>query len=514
MFSSVNSFSIQKNASPQKVLNTLIDNNTKLNILQLATDRGGGINDNGKFLSTNVIRANISVILFIDSLMLGANCTDVEALNVKTGQITACTFDNYDNTGGTGVIISANGKINLNSNSAYLFANIGKSHNITQIKINFNNCVIDSGVTSLHSMFECFALDSENLISIILSDFPEGFGANATDLSYMFTYFAHFDTKLKNFTLPKFPKNFGAKATDMDGMFYFFTFNTLSYKGTIINWSNTDSFNVKTSKNMFYNFNHGFDGSVLIISCNIKTYNFFTSSDFISEYAGKSKIVSKCIVKFCTNNKFNIPDQYIQLNNRVTKPANLTNDTFVNWYTNSDLSGVPFNFNAPIIDNLILYALFGKNPVPAPTQIKLAKIYAPIVQFSVIKNKKVKFKYFYIYSNKTLKSKIKLIHFNKLGKKLLIIKKDNKKLKLHINVISKKTNLPKKVNINKIEVSKVKVGNLFCLILHNKTYILYKFPTFSKLKNSKFYKWGIYNSTVKNKKITIKLWNKKIHKKI
>jgi uncharacterized repeat protein (TIGR02543 family) len=206
-------------------------------------------------------------------------------------------------------------------------------------------------------------------------------------------------------------------------------------------------------------------------------------------------------VKFNSNGGSSVQSQTIAYNNKAVKPTmpKRAGYTFVHWYKDSSLKSV-YNFNTPVTDDIVLYAKWKAN---------VKKITAPITRFSIKKGKVIKFKYALIYSDNKLTQKSKKIKFNKLGKRNVIIKSANKKLKLIINV-TKKTIKPIKP-----VVKVAKQNNLYFIKIKSKNVAYYKFPKFNKITGSSYYKYGIYTKkSTKNKTVKVKWWNKHLKKKI
>jgi uncharacterized repeat protein (TIGR02543 family) len=399
---------------------------------------------------------------------------------------------------------------------------------------NFGNYVIN-----MDSMFYAFASGASSLISLKIPDFPVGFGSQTTNMSYMFQDLAYQAYKLTLFQYPNFPVGFGSQAKTLRQMFdrsllstgvrnitivfpagfgqntttMYNMFTWVGGSGMTIDWSRTETFQSNANASgMFGNFSYG-DGGLTLIFNTSKSAQTFAGK--INSYdASKTTKIERSIVYFNTNGKFNVPEQEVSPSDKVIKPTNPKGYTFVNWYTNTDLTGTPFNFNTPINYNLTLYAVYTKNIEPAPqpvsvltptfATIKLLKIHAPITRFSVKKNKKVKFKYMLIYSNGMIKQNIKNIKYKKIGRKKVTIKAGNKRLKLVIRVVKRV------VKSDGIKIIKVKSNSLIYIKIKSKDAAYYKFPKFSG--KSKLNKYGIY--TNKHQTIKIKWWGKSFKKKV
>jgi hypothetical protein len=143
-------------------------------------------------------------------------------------------------------------------------------------------------------------------------------------------------------------------------------------------------------------------------------------------------------------------------------------------------------------------------PSPTPATINLTKIYTPINYFSIKKNKKVKFKYVLIYSNGTIKQKVKNLKYKKTGKKTFTIKVSNKRLKVVLRV--KKT-ITKPI---KVKVIKVKSIGKYFVKIKAKNDAYYKFPKYNG--KSKLNKYGIYK--VKKQTVKVKWWGRSFKKKV
>jgi uncharacterized repeat protein (TIGR02543 family) len=180
-----------------------------------------------------------------------------------------------------------------------------------------------------------------------------------------------------------------------------------------------------------------------------------------------------------------------------------TGYTFKYWH----LSGTDneFLFSTPIKTNTDLYAQWQKNSTPPkptppkpPSKIKVTKLYAPITKFSVIKNKKVKFKYVVFYDNGTVKPATETIKkYKKIGKKKVTISNGGKKLTLVIKIVKKK------LKPSKVKVKFTKYGSYYLAKITYKNYPYYIAPSFKKQKGSKYYKYGLYS---KKGTVNVKYW--------
>jgi uncharacterized repeat protein (TIGR02543 family) len=224
-------------------------------------------------------------------------------------------------------------------------------------------------------------------------------------------------------------------------------------------------------------------------------------------------------VTFNSNGGRDVSSQTVNDGERATKPnpdPTKSGYTFKYWYQTNE--NTPFDFeNTPIVSDITLYAAWKINPSPpsppSPPKpkpspkpaAKVTKLYAPVTHFSVIKNKKIKFKYVVFYKNKTVKEETKEIKYKKTGKKKLTISKDGKKLTLVIKIVKKK------LKPTKVKVKFTKSGKYYLANITYKNYPYYIAPTFEKQKGSKYSKYGLYS---KKGTVTVKYWKKTYKVKI
>jgi uncharacterized repeat protein (TIGR02543 family) len=228
--------------------------------------------------------------------------------------------------------------------------------------------------------------------------------------------------------------------------------------------------------------------------------------------------------------------------NTVNKPKDPSkqNYTFVNWYSNSQGTGNPFNFaSTPIESNITLYAKWQQN-VPKTT---ITKAYTPITKKIGIKksstitipvifygtgntpvsltaklsNKKAKITSSpkTIFPNKEYKIKVKA--GKKTGKTKLTISADGKKLTLDLNITKSKV----KAKSIKIKYpKKLRVNKTYNLSISTKNIPQYSTPKYTIASKYKRYisidKLGKITAKKKTKSaiITVKVFGKKFKIKI
>ncbi|MDR3152668.1 MAG: BspA family leucine-rich repeat surface protein [Bifidobacteriaceae bacterium] len=196
---------------------------------------------------TSPTRAQITGISFQSTLPTCSNPIDVS----QDGQadVIACVKDD------TKIIIGANGQVQANPNSSWLFSNLSSLGSLmsslnlsnldTTTTVNMSNMFRQIDFPSdfrLPAGFGSTATDMSNMFretGLSPYTFPAGFGSAATDMSDMFRDASDIDV----FNLPA---GFGSQATNMNRMFWGVTvYNT-------IDWSGTDLSNSAASKDSMF----------------------------------------------------------------------------------------------------------------------------------------------------------------------------------------------------------------------------------------------------------------------
>jgi hypothetical protein len=450
------------------VLNTVA--NEKLNILQSATQRGGGIDSTDRFLSTNVLRSNVTWILFKDKLMSDQECqmqggekaTQGSATDQDSGQINICSI-NQGREHNRYIYITANGKITLNKDSSYLFSKIG-AFNVTKtgITINFNHAVIDNPQkTSMSHMFSC--MGEENGDNVTIAGWGQGFGENTDDMSYMFEKMGARSSFMQYISIDDFPINFGKNITNASNMF-----EKMCYEA---------NFAIFHADSSIQSDNGILEANVILPKFPAEFNANANMNNMFSNFMDRS-INSVSVLIDLSHINFNISSV-----KQITK--NMFSDfeygKYKGWYQERVAT-----LKIKCIPNLTSYfkSIYKGQIIDS---CLISKMYAPVTKFSVIKNKTINFRYG-ISKNGKIIVKTKRIKYNTLGIKKLTIKSQNKRLRLTIKVSDHKI-LPKKPKIKLIHR-----GNFYFVKLKNKNFATYSMPKFDKMANNPLYEYGIYKN--------------------